>query len=82
MGIAVQAQIKNPFAAVLSDTVPQAMKFDVIHFNSDGDVMIGTKDINSTPVKFSSVTGGEVVVTGMVIFATGTTATDLTLGTL
>ncbi len=82
MGIAVQAQIKNPFVAVPSDTVPQAMKFDVIHFNSDGDVMIGTRDINSTPVKFSSVTGGEVVVTGMVIFATGTTATDLTLGTL
>ncbi len=82
MGIAVQAQIKNPFAAVPDDAAPQAMKFDVIHFNSDGDVMIGTKDINSTPVKFSSVTGGEVVVTGMVIFATGTTATDLTLGTL
>ncbi len=76
MGIAVQATIKNPFPIVL-DT-PQT--FDIIHFNSDGDIMVSWK--GSPAVKFSSVTGGEIVVRGDMIETTGTTAIDLTGGTL
>jgi len=77
MGISVQATIRNPFPV----TLDQKRRFDIIHFNSDGDIMVSFE--GSTPVKFTSVAGGEVVVRGDTIVTTGTTVgIDLTAGTL
>ncbi len=76
MSLSVTATIKDPFPIVLD----QVRNFDVIHFNSDGDIMVSLK--GSTAVKFTSVTGGEIVIRGDTIESTGTNALALVGGTL
>jgi len=79
MTTSVKASFENYGAVVPSDTVEQPMRFDGIQCNSDGVVMIATK-LDATPVKFTAVAGSYIQARGRVVFATGTTAVDLTWG--